>query len=293
MSVDASPVAIALPVYNGAAFLAEAIASVLAQSFGDFTLYILDNASVDSTEEICRQFVAEDSRVRYGRNETNVGAAGNFNAGFELARGKHEYFKWMAHDDRIAPDYLNQTLRVLRTDSDCVLCHCTVEIIDELGKPIRTYESGLSRLSGRPAQRFGDMASLLHWCFDVFGVYRTEVLAKTPLIAPYIGSDRNLLAEVALHGTVEVLPQPLFQSREHESRSIRALRLNERGAWFAPELAGRKTLPHWRHLLEFARTLHRAPIPLSDRGLGYAELARWIAKSRRELMGDLADSFAS
>ncbi len=293
MSVDTSPVAIALPVYNGAAFVAEAISSVLAQSFGDFTLYILDNASVDSTEEICRQFVAEDSRLRYWRHDTNIGAARNFNAGFALASDKHEYFKWMAHDDRIAPDYLKQTLRVLRADSGCVLCHCTVEMIDELGRPIRAYESGLSRLSGRPAQRFGDMASLRHWCFDVFGVYRTQVLAKTPLIAPYIGSDRNLLAEVALHGTIEVLPEALFQSREHKSRSIRTLPLRERGSWFAPELAGRTTLPNWRHLLEFARSLNRAPIPVSDRGLGYAELARWIVKSRRELMSDLTTSFAS
>ena len=76
-----------LPVYNGADYLAEAIDSILKQSFEDFELLIQDNASTDATGEICRAYAASDPRVRYVRNPQNVGAAGNYNLVFERARG--------------------------------------------------------------------------------------------------------------------------------------------------------------------------------------------------------------
>jgi len=66
-------VSIGLPVYNGERFLAGAIESILAQTFGDFELVISDNASTDGTSEICREYQARDSRVHYLRNETNIG----------------------------------------------------------------------------------------------------------------------------------------------------------------------------------------------------------------------------
>ncbi len=72
-------IAIGLPVYNGANFLAAAIDSILAQSYADFELVISDNASTDNTEEICRAYAQRDRRVRYVRQPTNVGAANNHN----------------------------------------------------------------------------------------------------------------------------------------------------------------------------------------------------------------------
>ena len=79
-------VSVGLPVYNGADYLAEAIDSILKQSFEDFELLIQDNASTDATGEICRAYAASDARVRYVRNPQNVGAAGNYNLVFERAR---------------------------------------------------------------------------------------------------------------------------------------------------------------------------------------------------------------
>src|SRR5688572_10868700 len=96
-------VSIGLPVYNGENYLAEAIDSILAQTFEDFELIISDNASTDRTQEICEAYAAKDGRIRYYRSEVNKGSAWNFNRVFELARG--EYFKWAAHDDYIAPEY--------------------------------------------------------------------------------------------------------------------------------------------------------------------------------------------
>src|SRR5215207_1517689 len=108
MNTDLPRVSVGLPVYNGENYLAEAIDSVLAQTYQNFELIISDNASTDSTEEICRDYAARDRRIRYFREPQNRGAAWNFNHTFELARG--EYFKWVAHDDVIGPQYLARTV---------------------------------------------------------------------------------------------------------------------------------------------------------------------------------------
>ena len=61
-------VSLAIPVYNGEAYLFDAITSCLAQDYDNFELIISDNASTDGTERICREFATKDARVKYFRN---------------------------------------------------------------------------------------------------------------------------------------------------------------------------------------------------------------------------------
>ena len=70
-------VSLAIPVYNGKAYLVDAITSCLAQDYDNFELIISDNASTDGTERICREFATKDARVKYFRNEKNLGAGRN------------------------------------------------------------------------------------------------------------------------------------------------------------------------------------------------------------------------
>jgi len=90
-------ISIGLPVYNGERYLENAINRMLEQDYQDFELIISDNASTDKTQEICLEFCQKDSRIRYFRNEKNIGLSRNHNRTFEMARG--EYFKWISHDD--------------------------------------------------------------------------------------------------------------------------------------------------------------------------------------------------
>lgn len=69
-------VSIGLFVYNGERFLPKSLDSLLRQTFRDFELIISDNASTDRTEEICRGYAATDDRIRYYRNQKNMGAVG-------------------------------------------------------------------------------------------------------------------------------------------------------------------------------------------------------------------------
>src|SRR5215469_6919606 len=104
-------VSIGMPVYNGANYLRSSVPSLLAQDYEDFELLISDNASTDETESICRELAESDGRIRYFRNERNVGAAQNYNKVFRLASGT--FFKWAAHDDECHPTMLRRCVEVL------------------------------------------------------------------------------------------------------------------------------------------------------------------------------------
>jgi glycosyltransferase involved in cell wall biosynthesis len=126
-------VAIGLPVYNGDNYLAAAIESILAQSYGDFDFLISDNASTDGTEEICRAYAKRDPRIRYVRQAQNVGAAANYNLLVPMTDSP--YFKWAAHDDLLAPGCLAACVDVLDSDPTVVLASPASMLIDEAACP--------------------------------------------------------------------------------------------------------------------------------------------------------------
>ena len=80
-------ISIGLPVYNSERYLRHSVESMLGQTFGDFELVISDNASTDSTWEICSEYARMDDRIRLYRNEKNFGAAENFNRVFKKRFG--------------------------------------------------------------------------------------------------------------------------------------------------------------------------------------------------------------
>ena len=134
-NVQSVIVSVIIPVYNGARYLPEAVDSLLSQSFGDFELIISDNGSTDETERIARGYAERDPRVRYVRSEVNRGLLWNFRTVLELARAPR--FKWMAHDDICAPEFLRRCMEALDADPGIVLCAPSTIDIDEHGDPVR------------------------------------------------------------------------------------------------------------------------------------------------------------
>src|SRR5688500_18206971 len=124
-------VSIGMPVRNGQKYIREAIDSILAQTFTDWELIVCDNASTDATEQIVRDFAAGGPRSRYHRNPAVLGPAANHNLGVELSRG--EYFRWHAHDDMIAPRYLDECVKALDADPSIVCVYPRTTIVDDRG----------------------------------------------------------------------------------------------------------------------------------------------------------------
>lgn len=240
-------VSIGLPVYNGAAYVADAIRSIQVQSLGDFELLVSDNASTDQTGEIVRDLAATDQRIRYLPSDTNVGANRNFNRTYFYSSG--EYFKWAAHDDVIEPTFLERCVEVLDADPSVVLAHTRTAYIGGDGEPLRPLARGylgadgfIERLalddavadaltSVDPAVRFDAVVNRMSVFYDVFGLGRTEAFENTLLLRQYYGADKIFLAEMALTGTIERLPDTLFKRRCHESASTRVADLSQLAEW--------------------------------------------------------------
>lgn len=284
-------VSIGLPVCNGENYLKQALDSIMAQTYTDFELIISDNASTDRTTQICQEYVNRDPRIRYYRNEKNLGAAPNFNYVFELSNG--EYFKWAAHDDIIAPDYISKCVEVLDNDDSIILCNSKARFIDNSGDIIADYIiSSQKANSPKPQDRFGHLIYYHHWCFDVFGLIRSECLRKTSLIKAYPGSDRALLVELGLIGRFYEIPQYLFYNREHKERSIRAVPNGRfRAGWFDTSNEGKISLPRCRTFVEYFKSVNHFSLGLYDRACCYVHLVKWLRMYYISMMKELGFAF--
>jgi glycosyltransferase involved in cell wall biosynthesis len=267
-----------MPVFNGKNYIEQAIISILEQTCSDFELIISDNASDDGTEDICRYYTGIDERVRYFRNDINIGAAKNFNRTVLLAKG--EFFKWAAHDDMLAPDYLNSCLRVLEKDESLILCFPKTILVDDCGHTIGRYEVSMKNISSEsPAVRFRDLVLINHWGIEIFGLFRKRVLDAGELLAGYPGSDRTFIAELSLIGRFYEIPEYLFFSRDHRERSTRIGTIHSRAGWWDTKNSGQTVFPQWRLFLELAKCVNRVPLSGRERRACYLCLLRWLTSN--------------
>jgi glycosyltransferase involved in cell wall biosynthesis len=291
---------IGLFVYNGEPFLQETLDSILAQTFRDFELIISDNASSDATQQICENYAAADSRIRYFKNPTNMGAGWNIRRVFCLATGK--YFKWAACDDLYESNFLSKCIDALERDSSLVVAHARTRVIDERGNFIEDYNWPMLVDSPDPVIRFREMLLNDHMCYQIFGVMRREALLQIPPQGSYVNSDGVLLAQMSFLGRFHEDSEFLFISRRHENQSSQTLpvRLKKRRfrltnrygtlpcpEWWDPNKAKSFEYPEWRQLKEYYGSIMRAPVTDGQRLRSSLLLVPWILKHFRRMMKDL------
>jgi len=131
-----SKVSIGIPVYNGEKFIRKRIDSILTQTFTDFELIISDNASTDSTSNICQEYARKDERIQYFRQKNNMGPIMNLN--FVLQKATGEYFTWAAVDDLWEPTFLTKNIEILESDPNIV---GSISEVDFFGKYADRYNS--------------------------------------------------------------------------------------------------------------------------------------------------------
>lgn len=181
-------------------------------------IIISDNASTDATSEVCRSACEDDSRIRYLLQPLNIGAARNFAAVLNAAQG--EYFLWLADDDWIDADYLNQCVQQLKARSDVVLVSGEAKFYDGNGNPTVArsfqieHESSLDRVRSYYLE-VDDNAVF-------YGVMRRH---GTHLGSQHtIAADWYFVAALAARGKVLMLPGTyIHRSSAGASSNIQAL----------------------------------------------------------------------
>jgi glycosyltransferase involved in cell wall biosynthesis len=281
--LDTAPtVSICLPVYNGENYLVEAVESMLAQTFTGFELVITDNASTDRTEEICRKFVEADPRVRYHRNERNVGGARNQAVAVDLSRGR--YVRLSAHDDKMAPTHLEECLAALDAHPEVVIAFTSTVVLDEDSNMVAEYHS--TRGTGAtPSQRFRELIFRDHNCDAIYGVMRGDVLRSVRPMENFIDGDKVFLCRMSFHGPFLSLERPLFYKRFHPKNWVGNWR--DRMAWYNPDHKGKPSFPNWLELASFTNAVVTAPIPVRERLRCGATTVHWVVRYSPKLAKDL------
>ncbi|MCU1664472.1 MAG: hypothetical protein JWR58_4537 [Pseudonocardia sp.] len=145
MLLPMASVSVCIPVYNGERFLAETIRSVLDQTYRDFELVILDNASTDDSGAIARSFAEHDSRIRIERNPTTVSQPDNWNRVVQLSTAP--LVKDVCADDLLHPRCLEYQVAPMEADPGLALVASRRHMIDEQSRVI-VPRRGLPGLTG-------------------------------------------------------------------------------------------------------------------------------------------------
>jgi glycosyltransferase involved in cell wall biosynthesis len=125
-----------MPVYNAERYVAEAIESILNQSYGNFEFLIIDDGSTDRSLDVLKHYAARDARIRL-TSRPNRGVAATLNELLDQARG--EFIARMDADDISLHERFQQEVAYLRAHSDCVMVGCRVWRCDHEGDPLGEY----------------------------------------------------------------------------------------------------------------------------------------------------------
>jgi glycosyltransferase involved in cell wall biosynthesis len=222
---DGPRVAIGMTLYNNARHLREAMDSLLTQTYRDFRLVLLDDASTDESEGVAREYERGDSRVKYFRHESRRAMVATWRdvvsvAGRECPSA--EYFAWASDHDRWHPQWLERLIAELDGDPSAVLAYpitrrMTQEGVD-LDKGPRLFDTADCENRRTRWTRMchngigaGDM---------VYGLMRLDALKRAGVFRPVLRPDRLLIAELALHGRFRQVPEVLWFRRESIGTSV-------------------------------------------------------------------------
>jgi len=280
-------ISVGMPVYNGEQYLESAIDSVLAQTFDDFELIIADTASEDRSSEICQDYAARDPRIRYIRNEANIGAAANYNLLFAEARC--DFFRWNNADDLLAPTLHERCWEALTASPDAVLAAGTSVLIDSDGRETEHYNDNLNITAERPSSRLAAFLHQVGLTNVIYGLMRRVPLGRTELMGDgsVPSADIVFMAHLVLQGKFLMLDEPLFYRRMHEqsSSSDRYDKDKQESFWSAGK--AKLSRPAWKRVMAYRRAISKTAVPLKENLALYRILLGMIWANKRRLSTEL------
>lgn len=284
MTAAAPPLTVAMPVYNGEDYIGRALDALERQEFTDFELLVRDNASTDGTEQIVREAAASDDRIRYVRNETNIGGARNSNA--LLADAAAPLIIWCYHDDEAHPRLLADSITHL-ADPRVSVAYPRVQLIDPSGAVVgRHDDADLELAQDAPHER---LAEVLHRRIAQiqFGMMRTDLVRQAGGVSVSTGGEFILPAAMALRGRclLSSPDEPRLSIRQHEDRS--GGDRESEAAWIDPTRP-HVPFPYSRSTPLMLKTVADAPLTSAERRRCYAAVVRyWAIPDSRSFAGDL------
>lgn len=219
-----------MPVYNAEGSIRAALDSILSQTLGEIELIVSDNASSDSTQQICSEYSAKDARIRYFRRAQNEGASANYR--FVLDQATAPFFMWAAADDLHSADFIEENYRFLMTHAAHVASVSPARFVNGTFDPARMGDGPLDDESaeGRVCRFFEGW----HANARFYSLFRRDVLVANQSIrhADYFGADWAIILELLALGKFNRLEHgELILGRTGLSNSPNIFRYFRRSAW--------------------------------------------------------------
>jgi glycosyltransferase involved in cell wall biosynthesis len=210
-------VTVAIPTYNRAALLREALESVLAQTHSNFRLVIGDNASTDNTADVVASYC--DTRIEYVRSEHNIGMIANFNRLIGIT--ETEFLMLLPDDDLLYPDYLNSILEVLQRNLRVGFAHTAFDVIDidsRLQKHAASFLRSNHPVLVEPGRAFLERSMTSGLALQSSITFRTRAIREaggmTTRDEPL--ADVPLFMRIAMNWDIAYLDRPLVAVRDHD-----------------------------------------------------------------------------
>jgi glycosyltransferase involved in cell wall biosynthesis len=249
--MNAEPKAtVVIPTYNGEAYLAVAINSVLNQTFTDFELLVLDNASTDGTPALMGSYA--DPRISYRRNAQNLGLAGNIGRGIREARGR--YIIFLGADDIWEPRFLAEAVAFLEGAPQASMVHGPAAWIDEEGRRFGGTGHAWPRLTPGPRAMLDAFGA--GFCFSTMVMRTAAVRAAGPFAEAWQETiDLWLFLRMCLAGDVGYLDEVLCEYRVHsQAMSMPMYRQN---LMFRRQMAAAREAFAWPEAVAAGAASHR------------------------------------
>ncbi len=211
---------IGLPVFNGEQYINQRINSILSQTFTDFELIISDNASEDRTSEICMGFTKKDNRVKYYKQEKNIGIEENFK--FVLNHAKYNFFVWAGVDDVWEETFLEKNIKRLLSNKELV---GSVSNVIQFGENNRRTGTKFRKFAGKINSKFskygshvikGTYEEKIRTCLkinsaqNIYGIFLTKKLQESIVKPNNSASDLCMILKILKYGDIDVVDENLL-----------------------------------------------------------------------------------
>jgi glycosyltransferase involved in cell wall biosynthesis len=212
-----SKISIGMPVFNNEQFIRQSLDSLLLQTFSNFEIIISDNASTDSTSIICKEYAKKDDRIKYIRQEKNMGPTWNFI--FVLEQAKYNYFMWAAGDDKWESTFIEKNIQAIESNDNIV---ASISDYDFFGKNIPDmYKSNSNGtiwrylIDHQPSfdLPYSEKVSF-YLRYDagmhIYSIFLTDLLRKSIVYQHHVEWDQTIVLRILKSGDLHIVDEILM-----------------------------------------------------------------------------------
>lgn len=214
-----SKITVGIPVFNEEKTIEKVLNSAVSQAD---TIIISDNASTDSTEDICRKFSQKHKNVTYIRHNESINILQNFYVPLSLAETK--YFMWLGGHDMIAENYVLTLISAMEKNPSAALAFSAVDHMDEYLEKVKftfKYKDDFcAKLASKdPLIRTSAIIKDLGKATMMYGIYRTKKIKKIWILKTFLGYDRAFLSKLASVGEFISVPEAKLKIRDYREET--------------------------------------------------------------------------